>query len=39
VQPGAPANPKLVPMPVPTSDAVPPTPPAVLKTPGPPPKK
>jgi RND family efflux transporter MFP subunit len=39
VQPGAAVNSKLVPMPVPTSDAVPSTPPAVLRTPAPPPKK
>ena len=38
-QPGATVNPRLVPMPIPTGDSVPPTPPAVLKTPAPPPKK
>jgi RND family efflux transporter MFP subunit len=39
VQPGATVNPKLVPMPIPTGDSVPLTPPAVLNTPAPPPKK
>jgi RND family efflux transporter MFP subunit len=39
VQPGAIADPKLVPMPILTQGSLPPIPPPVLKAPAPPPKK
>jgi RND family efflux transporter MFP subunit len=39
VQQGATVNPKFVPMPMPTQDSLPTTPPPVLKAPAPPPRK